>query len=188
MRHHEIEWSFNCPGASHHGGVWERLIRSIRQVLPSVLKQQDLTEEGLHTVLCEVEAILNSRPISTVSDDPQDLEPLTPNHILLLKSEPVFPPGLFCKTDLYIRRRWRQVQYIADIFWKRWTHEFLPLMQERQKWNKTRKNFVVGDVVLVVDSTAPRGSWILGRIEEVMPDRNGLVRTVKVKTQTNILE
>ncbi len=67
LRHRGVEWSFNCPGASHRGGVWEHLIRSTKQVILSVLKQQDLTEEGLHTVLCEVEAILNSRLISTVS-------------------------------------------------------------------------------------------------------------------------
>lgn len=80
------------------------------------------------------------------------------------------------------------MQYLADIFWKRWVHEYLPIMQERQKWNKRRRNFAVGDVVSVVDPTAPRGSWILGRIAEVIHDHNGLVRTVKVKTQTSILE
>ncbi len=188
LRHRGIEWSFNPPGASHHGGMWERLIKSTKQVLLSVLKQQELTEEGIHTLLCEVEAILNSRPLTTVSNDHRDLEPLTPNHILLLKSQPITPPGLFDKTDVYVKRRWRQVQYLADIFWKRWVHEYLPIMQERQKWNKRRRNFAVGDVVLVVDPTAPRGSWILGRIAEVIHDHNGLVRTVKVKTQTSILE
>lgn len=123
-----IKWSFNPPGASHHGGVWERLIKSVRQVLYSVLKQQTLDEERLQTLLCEVEAILNSRPITTVSNDPQDLEPLTPNHILLLKTKPILSPGVFDKKDLYVRRRWKQVQYMADLFWKRWCREYLPLM------------------------------------------------------------
>ena len=180
--------SFNSPGASHHGGVWERLIRSVRQVLHSVLKQQTLDDEGLQTLLCEVEAILNSRPITSVSIDPQDLEPLTPNHILVLKTKPVQPPGLFDRNDLYIRRRWRQVQYMADLFWKRWSQEYLPLMQERQKWCKVRRSFTPGDVVLVVDPSAPRGSYILGKVLEVLADSKGLVWAAKVKTHTSVPE
>lgn len=156
MLQKHIQWSFNPPAASHHGGVWERLIRMVRQVLHSIVQEQTLDDEGLQTLFCEVEAILNSRPISTISEDESDLEALTPNHILLLKCHPSFPPGLFQKTDMYIRRRWKQVQYLADLFWKRWTKEYLPLLQERQKWTTVKRGFQVGDVVLVVDSTAPR--------------------------------
>lgn len=111
-----VQWSFNPPTASHHGGFWERLIRMVWHVLGSVLKQQTLDDEGLATVFCEVEAILNSRPITRVSDDPQDLEALTPNHILLLKTNPLLPPGVFSNSDLSHRRRWRQVQYVAELF------------------------------------------------------------------------
>lgn len=175
----------NPPGASHHGGVWECLIKSVRQVLNFVLNQQTLDEEGLQTLLCEVEAILNSCPITTVSNDPQDLKPLTPNHILLLNTKPILPPGVFDKNDLCC---WKQVQYMADLFWKRWSQEYLPLIQERQKWCKPKRNFTPGDVVLVVDPSAPRGSWILGRVLEVRADSKGLVRAVKVKTRTYVLE
>ena len=89
-----IKWTVNPPTGSHHGGAWERLIRSIRKVLNSTLRVQTLDEEGLHTVLCEVEAILNSRPITKSPTDPNDLEALTPNHLLLLKTHPSLPPGL----------------------------------------------------------------------------------------------
>lgn len=187
LREQEIQWSFNPPGASHYGGIWERLIRSIRQVLYSVLKLQTLDDEGLHTVLCEVEAILNSRPLTTATNDPQDLQPLTPNDLLLLKAKPILPPGIFDQGDLYTRRRWRQVQYLANLFWKRWTLEYLPLLQERQKWTKTKRNLQHGDIVLVIDPASPRGSWGLGRVLEVYPDYKGLVRAVKIKTQTSIL-
>lgn len=183
-----IEWSFNPPAASHHGGVWERLIRSIRQVLNSTLHQQTTDDEGLHTLFCEVEAILNSRPLSTVSSEPHDLEPLTPNHLLLLKTMPSLPPGVFQKSDIYAKRRWKQVQYMADLFWLRWTKEYLLLLQERQKWTDKKKNFNIGDIVLVVDPTAPRGSWLLGRVLETMSDEKGLVRSVKLKTKISVLE
>ncbi|XP_057687730.1 uncharacterized protein LOC130913275 [Corythoichthys intestinalis] len=188
LLHEGVTWNFNPPAASHHGGVWERLIRMVRKVLESVLHQQILDDEGLQTVLCEAEAILNSRPITTISEQPDDLEALTPNHILLLKGKPVLPPGLFEKKDLYIRRRWKQVQYMADLFWTRWISEYLPMMQERQKWSMQRRNLVPGDIVVIADATAPRGSWMLGRVVEAKPDARGLVRTVRLQTKTSVLE
>lgn len=96
-------------------------------------------------------------------------------------------PGLFEKRDLYVKRRWKQVQYLADLFWKRWTQEYLPLLQERQRWNQ-EKNFSPGDVDVIVDSTAPCGTWVLGRILQTFPDWKGLVRSVQLQTKTNILE
>ena len=83
------------------GGVWERLIQLVKNILYSVLKEQVLDDEALQTALCEVEAIMNDRPITTVTNDPNDLEPLTPNHLLHLKAKPVLPPGLFQRSDLY---------------------------------------------------------------------------------------
>ena len=90
-----IHWSFNPPAGLHHGGVCERMIRLVRRVLSSVLRQQTLDDNGLHTVLCEVEAILNDRPITQLSNDLNDLETLTPNHLLLLKGKSALPPGVF---------------------------------------------------------------------------------------------
>lgn len=138
-------------------------------------------------ILCEAEAIINSRPITKASSDLNDLEALTPNHLLLLKVKPELPPGVFSKDDHYTNRRWRQVQYLADIFWKRWCKEYLTQLQEPQRWSTPGRNFCVCDVVLIVDDTSPRNSWPLGRIVETLPDKKGLVRQVKVKTKTNEL-
>jgi len=182
-----VEWQFNPPAGSHFGGVWERLIRSIRKVINSTVREQVLNDDCLHTLFCEIEAILNDRPITANSNDHNDLEPLTPNHLLLMKRKPNLPPGVFNKTDNYGKRRWRQVQYMANLFWYRWVREYLPLLQERQKWNKERRNFEVGDIVLIVDSNAPRNSWPMGIVLETIQDRFGLVRQVKVKTSTNML-
>lgn len=131
-----IKWMFNPPAASHHGGVWERLIRSIRKILNATLRTQSLDEESFQTFLCEAEAIINGLPITTSSSDPSDLEALSPNHLLPLRTKPSLPPGLFQKEDIYARRRWRQVQYTADLFWKRWRREYLPELQVRQKWSR----------------------------------------------------
>lgn len=183
-----VKWVFNPPTGSHHGGAWERLIRSIRKILNATIKEQVLDEECLQTFFCEAEAIINSRPITAASSDVNDLEALTPNHLLLLKTKPSLPPGLFDKDDLYSRRKWKQVQYVSDLFWKRWCREYLPQLQQRQKWNDTRRNFSVGDIVLVVDDSAPRNSWMLARVIETIPDKKGLVRQVRIKTKNNILE
>ena len=185
---HDIKWMFNPPSGSHHGGVWERIIRSIRKIMGATLREQSLDEESLQTFFCECEAILNSRPITSPSNDVNDLEALTPQHLLLLKTQPNLPPGVFQREDTYSRRRWRQVQYMSDLFWKRWTKEYLPQLQQRQKWINPSRNFITGDVVLIVDDSAPRGSWLMGRIIKTVEDEHGLVRKVRVKTKTNELE
>ena len=188
MLQRNIKWTFNPPYGSHHGGFWERCIRSIRRILRALLLEQTTDDEGLTTLMCEVESILNSRPITVVSEDSRDLEPLTPNHLLLLKSDTMMPPGVFQKKDLLSRRRWRQIQYLSDIFWKRWAREYLPLLQSRQKWLYPRRNLAIGDVVLVAAENTSRNSWPLGRIEQVFPDKKGFVRRVKVKVKSAILE
>ena len=184
----DIKWIFNPPAGSHHGGVWERCIRTVRKVMKAILNEQRLDDEGLVTLVCEAEAIVNGRPLTKVSDDPRDPEALTPSHLLLLRSGPTLPPGVFSKVDSYSRRRWRHVQYLADVFWRRWMREYLPSLQQRQKWSHADRNFAVGDVVLLLDETVPRGSWPLGRVLEVFPNQSdGLVRSVKLKTKSSIL-
>ena len=92
------------------------------------------------------------------------------------------------KEDSYDQRRWRQVQYLADVFWRRWIREYLPTLQERQKWNTKRRNIEVNDIVLVLDEKTPRSFWPLGRVLEVHANRkDGLVRSVKLKTNTSTL-
>ena len=115
-------------------------------------------------------------------------EIVTSNHLLLLQSGPTLLPGRFSKDDGYSRCRWKQVQYLADIFWRRWICEYLPTLQERRKWGNTSRNFAVNDVVLVLDDRVPRCSWPLGRILEVYQNkRDGMVRSAKVKTNTSVL-
>ncbi|XP_069990659.1 uncharacterized protein [Penaeus vannamei] len=176
-----ISWCFNPPHASHFGGVWECQIRSIRRILSGIYYQQTLTDDSLHTLFCEVEAIINSRPLTRVTDDPDCLQPLTPSMLLNLKG----PPGPVMNTDnkdLYARRRWKQVQYLADLFWKRWSKEYLSLLQECQKWNIKRHDVKKGDIVLALDKRLPRGTWPLARVIEVMCDSDGHVRSAILKT------
>ena len=176
-----VQWIFNPPTASHMGGVWERVIRSVRKVIGALLKKQIINDEGIATLMCEVEAIINARPLTKVSDHPRDMNALTPNYLLIMKANQSFPPGVFSKSDQYSQRRWRQVQYMAELFWKQWVKEYL--FQLRQKWNNVERNMAVGDIVHVIDQKVPRGEWPLGKVIEVNCGRDGLVRSARVKTK-----
>ena len=189
LKHH-IEWIFNPPAASHFGGVWERQIRTVRKVLSYLSREfgSMLDDESFCTLMCEVEAIVNSRPLTTPSSDPKDSTCLTPAHILHMKAGIVLPPpGVFQRADVYLRKRWRRVQYLADVFWTRWRKEFLLTLQQRVKWNQPQRNMAKGDIVLLRDESSPRSVWPTGRVVDVEPDRKGYVRSVTVKTPTSTL-
>jgi hypothetical protein len=176
-----FEFKLNTPTASHAGGVWERMIRTVRNALDGLLEQHgiQLDEESLRTLLCEVECIVNSRPIAGTNT--VDEEPLTPNHLLTMKTRVLLPPpGEFQKNDMYLVKRWRRVQYLSNCFWERWRKSYLMTLQERQKWNKPRRNIEAGDIVLLKDDTTARNHWRTARVEEARQDEDGLVRNVKV--------
>ncbi len=184
----QIEWQFNPPTASHMGGAWERQIRTVRKVMNAILRNQVLDDERLDTIFAEVENIVNSRPLTVVSSDPNDMDPLTPNMLLRPGGETISsPPGHFTSEDSY-GRRWRHVQHVVNTFWKRWISEYLPTIRDRSKWAEKRRNLRIGDVVLIADHTLPRGCWPLGRVTDVFPDRKGLVRSVQLRTgQSGVL-
>ncbi|XP_077968353.1 uncharacterized protein LOC120334750 [Styela clava] len=165
--------------------AYARLMRKCGLVLGEI--SQSITHEKLETLLVEVESILNSRPITPVIMDHSADEPLTPNHLLLVGSSPNVSPGVFTKRDCYVRQRWRQIQYLADEFWRRWIKEYLPTITQRSKWTKGRDNFKVDDMVLLVDESIPRGRWTVGRVINTFADKHGLVRSVLVRTGTNVV-
>ena len=148
----------------------------------ALLSFQTLTDDLLVTLMTEAESIINSRPLTPILLDPDAEEPLTPNHLLMMRSS-TSPPGLFKGTDCYSQKRWRQVQYLADQFWLRFRREYLQTLQARQKWHKQEPNFSVNDLVLMYDENAPRGSWPLGKVVEVYPDFEGNVRQVLVRSR-----
>ena len=132
--------------------------------------------------------MINGRPITKVSDDPRDHEPLTANNLSLLQSGPTLPPGWINKKDGYSRSRWKQVQYLVDVFQRRWIREYMPTLQERRKWGNENRNFAVNNVVLVLDDHVPCSYWSLGRILEVhQRKRDGMVISVTVKTSVSVL-
>ena len=115
------------------GGIWESLVKSVKRALKSTIKDRLFTEEVLYTTLCEVESLLNNRPLTSISDDVSDYECLTPNHFLIGEVSPNFSPGIFTDKEINLRRKWRSVQAATQIFWKRWLNEYLPSLTIRKK-------------------------------------------------------
>ena len=127
----DIKWKFNPSGAPHFGGIWERLVRSCKKAMIAVL-----TDHVLITTMCLVEQTLNARPLTSVSDDPDDLENLTPNHFLMGRANLATPflPDAQRYTDL--RRVFRESKAYSDMIWTRWIKEYLPEWNVRNKRNK----------------------------------------------------
>ncbi|KAJ8365140.1 hypothetical protein SKAU_G00139710 [Synaphobranchus kaupii] len=177
-------WVFNPPHASHMGGAWERMIGIARRILESMFLQlgySKLTHEVLTTLMAEVTAIINARPLVPVSSDPEAPLILTPSTLLTQKigvSPP--PPGDFTKGDMF-KHQWKRVQVLADTFWARWRKEYLNTLQSRQKWHRKKPNLEVGDVVLMKDNQARRNEWPMGIILKALPSKDGLVRKVEIK-------
>ena len=167
------------------GGVWERIIRSIKTTLNVILCESAILNDfTLQTVLTEVEAILNSRPLTYNSDDPNDLEPLTPNHFLL--GRPSSKPIASINYDVRSapRQKWKQVQSISNQFWDRWSKEYLVTLTTRSKWKTTTSHTPKdGDMVMVLEKNLVRSQWTLGRIKQTFKSSDDEVRKVEVITK-----
>ena len=184
---HAIEWTFLPPAASHMNGACERMIRTVRKVLTGMLIDKcRLTDDTLHTLFVEVEGIVNHRPITKMSTDIADELPLTPAHLLLVRSAPHIAPGQFSQGDMY-RRRWRYTQYLADVFWRRYLNEYIPELQRRNKWHAPERNLKIGDLVLIRHETTPRRLWPMGLVVQCSNGRDGMIRSARVKTQATEL-
>ncbi|XP_013860154.1 uncharacterized protein LOC106515080 [Austrofundulus limnaeus] len=181
-----FNFNFNPPYAPHFGGAWEREIRSVKSALQVVLKDQVVAEEVLLTALIEVEGILNSKPLGYASSDVADLDPITPNLLLMGRRDAGLPQAVYGPHDALSKRRWQHSQVVSDHFWKRFIQDYLPGLQLRQKWRKSTDNSAVGQIVMIVDSNLPRGLWPVGIITKVFPGTDGVVRAAEVKVKDSI--
>ena len=176
------KWSFIPPYSPHFGGLWEAAVKSAKYHLRRVMGDHTLTFEELSTLLCQIEACLNSRPLTPLSDDPSDLSSLTPGHFLV--GEPLVAIPEPDSTDLRVHGlpRWKLISNLRDHFWRRWVQEYLHQLQQLPKWRRRQEDWKVGDLVLVKDELLPPTKWPLARILEVHPGKDGLVRVVKIRS------
>lgn len=184
-----ITWKFIPPAAPWWGGFWERLVGLLKRILRKVLGRTSLNYQEMETVLCDCENQLNCRPLTYVSDDPNDLCPLTPDLFLkeirnnctvdLDKIKLMDRAGL--NKRLAYRRR--LMSYLRIGF----RNEYLGLLHQRIKVGKRMYNPKVGDIVLVSNDNLKRIYWPLGKILSVFASKDGIIRRVKIKTKSGIL-
>ncbi|XP_062708877.1 uncharacterized protein LOC134288337 [Aedes albopictus] len=184
----ETSWKFIPPAAPHMGGVWERLVRSVKVATGAILDAaRKPDDETLETVLLEAEAMINCRPLTFIPLESADQEALTPNHFLLGSSSGVkILPTAPVDGRSVLRSSWKLAQFITEEFWRRWIKEYLPVIRRRCKWFEETKDLAVGDLVMVVDCST-RNRWLRGRVQQVFPGKDGRVRQALVRTATGVL-
>lgn len=177
-----IRWHFQPPYASHMGGIFEAGVKSFKQHLHRVVGSQILTYDEFNTLLCQIEAVLNSRPLSVMSSDPTDPLPITPSHFLIGEPLTSVPEYDFSSINCTKLDRWRMVQQMYQHYWKRWSREYLQQLQQRVKWfhNKVT-SLPEGTVVLVQNDFLPPMQWQLARVHRVHPGRDGIIRVVTLR-------
>ncbi|XP_047984326.1 uncharacterized protein LOC125224867 [Leguminivora glycinivorella] len=178
-----ISWHFNAPSWPSAGGLWESAVKSLKHHLHRVLGEQHLTFEEFSTLLAQIEGCLNARPLCALTEDPDDLDYITPAHFL--SSGPTLH---IVETERDERTRWRLTQKIVQDIWKKWQTEYLCQLQSRCKWTQLKPNIEIGDVVIIHDAHLPAGKWALGRVSEVHEGKDGLVRVASVKTKNSIIK
>ncbi|XP_061512596.1 uncharacterized protein LOC133393156 [Anopheles gambiae] len=176
-----IDWSFIPPRSPHFGGIWEAGVKQVKYHLKRIVGDRKLSYEELYTTLTQMEAVLNSRPLVSSSDDPSDYTAITPAHFLIGREMQTVPEPDYSTLKENHLSRWQLVQSMLQHFWKRWTAEYLPELQNRSKWLK-RKVIKVGSLVLLADQNAPLLQWPLARIVAAHPGDDGTIRVVTVKT------
>lgn len=180
---HAIKWNFTTPRAPHAGGIYESGIKSMKHHLKRVIGDHLYTFEQFTTILCKIEAIVNSRPITPISDDPNDLQVLTPGHFLTGRSLIAKPERNFLTSPRTTLNRWENLQKVQQHFWSLWYHDYLNTLQTRPVKFREKFEFNVGDLVLVKDANLPPLKWLIGRIVQVFPGKDKIIRNVRIITK-----
>lgn len=177
-----VAWHFIPPSAPHFGGLWEAGVRSAKHHLRRVLRNHTLTYEELATLLCRIEACLNSRPIAPLTDSLNDYETLTPGHFLIGSALTGHPEPSLLEVNENRLSRWQRVRQLTERFWKLWQTDYVNTLQQRFKWQKVQNPVKLGQLILLSNSTLPPCKWELGHITHCHTGSDGLVRVVTVRT------
>ncbi|CAL8069059.1 unnamed protein product [Orchesella dallaii] len=180
-----IDWRFNPPTAAWWGGFWERLVGVVKTSLRKVLGKAVLNKEELVTVLCDVEATVNRRPLAYVSEDPEDLKPLTP-HMFLYGIPNSHVPEADVHDGASLSKRLKLLQILREDLRSRFRKEYLGQLRNVKK-GKTTREPKEGDLVLIGYDNMKRIDWPVGRITQLIKGRDGNVRVVNVKTEDGTL-
>ncbi|XP_065911194.1 uncharacterized protein [Dysidea avara] len=187
-----VSWKFIPKKAPWWGGFWERMVGLTKSALKKVLGRRHISLTTLETVIVEIEAALNDRPLTFVSSEQGDIEPLTPAHLLhgrritCLPHEVVEEDEFTDPTYGEVCGNAKLLATILQNFQKRWRHEYLTSLREVHRATGSNSQTVrTGDVVLIHDDT-PRATWKMGIVEDLMTGGDGIVRAVTLRTASGL--
>ncbi|XP_050528192.1 uncharacterized protein LOC126898294 [Daktulosphaira vitifoliae] len=179
-----ISWYFNPPASPHFGGLWEAGVKSTKSLIYRSIGLHKLTSEEFSTLLTQIEATLNSRPLCALSTDPNDFNVLTPSHFLTFEPTTSLPEPSLENVSLSKLQRWRLILDIQNYFWSRWKNEYLSSLQLRRKWTDNHDQIQENDLVILKESTHPL-HWKMGRVRQLHPGSDGVTRVATVETATS---
>lgn len=182
-----IDWNFIPPKAPNFGGLWESSVKSFKTHFKKVTNNSNLNYEEFNTFVIQIEGILNSRPLYPESDDPNDPTVLTPGHFL--RGAPLTALPEMSLNDCPSNRltRWQRVTQLVQLFWKKYSTEYVHHLQTRKKWKLTKNNLKIGDICLIRDDNIIPLHWLLGRVVDVSTGSDSHIRVVKLQTQKGII-
>lgn len=183
-----INWHFIPAYSPHMGGLWEAGVKSTKHHIKRVMGNTLLTFENFYSLITQIEGILNSRPLTPLSTDPNDLEALTPAHFLIGRTLQAVPHPDLRHIPTGRLSHYQLLQQLKQHFWTRWSKEYLSQLQERHKWRTPQKDLQIGAMVLVKDEHLPPSKWQLGRIHELHPGQDNVVRVVSVKVASGVIK
>lgn len=186
---HSIQWKFTPARSPHFGGLWESVVKSAKRHLYKIAGNSSFTFEEINTLFCQIESILNSRPLIPLSTNPQDLHFLSPAHFLVGDSLLALPEPSLIEVKQNRLSRFQMVQQMQQRFWKLWSNDYLTLLQPRSKWQrKTNSSIKPGALVLLRELNTPPLLWRMGRIIDVHPGPDGITRVVSIRTTTGTVK
>lgn len=188
LANNNTTWHFIPPYSPNFGGLWEAGIKSSKFHLKRVIGDSTLTYEELSTVLAQIEACLNSRPLSRIDTDGDTYTVLTPGHFLVGEPLITIPDQNFETCTLSTLKRWQVTQRMLQSFWSKWSREYLHYYLQRYKWSKHIPEPKVGDVVLVKELDLPPARWLIGKILEKHPGLDGITRVVTLKAKNTVFK
>lgn len=168
------------------GGLWEAGVKSTKAHLKRVVGEQKLQFFELYHILVQIESVLNSRPLSPLSSNAVDLLTLTPAHFLIGRPLTTVPdPNVLAIKENRLTQ-YQHLQKVVQSFWTRWSKEFVSELQQRRCWTKNNANVKPGCLVVIKEDNLPPCKWQLGRIVEVHPGNDGVVRVASIRISTGI--
>nr|XP_018906989.1 PREDICTED: uncharacterized protein LOC109036989 [Bemisia tabaci] len=185
LQEKQVEWKFIPRYSPNFGGLWESCVKSFKHHFSKTVTTNVLHFEEFSTILDKIEAILNSRPLWPMSNDPNYLSPLTPGHFLIgsamtdiLNTKAEYPTSSVTN--------WKLIKKLYEKFWKRWSMEYLHQQQQRCKWVK-QTNIRVNTLVILKDKFLPPLLWRMGRIIKLHPGNDNIPRVASIKTSSGTL-